>query len=74
MASPYGPGGWFGRPGGEARTLRAGAVALKLVDGELRYLTVGGLEVLRRVAFCLRAGDWDTPPPAITKMEVRHGR
>ena len=44
--SPYGAGGWFGRPGGEVRTLRAGSVAMKLADGELRYLTVGGTEVL----------------------------
>src|SRR5258708_2214068 len=43
-----------------AEFLRAGPVRLKFADGELRYLRVGDKEIIRRIYFAVRAGNWDT--------------
>src|SRR5437764_8035299 len=53
--------------------LRAGPVRLKLQDGELRYLRVGGKEIVRRIYFAVRDGAWQTAMPRFTKMDVREG-
>ena len=42
-----------------------------LLDGiDLRYLRVGGTELVRRVYTAVRDGDWDTVPATITEQEV----
>ncbi len=57
----------------EERNLTAGPIRCKLVDGELRYLTVGDKEVVRRVYFAVRNGEWATAMPRFSKMEVKEG-
>jgi hypothetical protein len=54
--------------------LSAGPVRLKLADGELRYLTVGGKEILRRVFFAVRTKTWDTPAPSFTSIDIEKGK
>jgi len=45
------------------RLLRAGPLSIELVDGVLRYLRFGGVEVLRAVAFLVRDENWGTLAP-----------
>ena len=61
------------RPAGVVEHLEAGPVRLKFQDGELRYLRVGGREIVRRVYFAVRDRRWDTVMPAFERVEVnRH--
>jgi hypothetical protein len=53
-----------------ARFLHAGPIAVKLEDGELRYLYVGQKEIIRRVYFAVRDGQWNTAMPKFTSMTV----
>src|SRR5579862_8618274 len=55
-------------PGGQ--WLKAGPVRAKLEDGELRYLFVGDKEIVRRIYFGVRDGNWATAMPKFTKIEV----
>jgi hypothetical protein len=52
------------------RTLSAGPMSVELDGGQLRYLTVGGVEVLRAVAFLVRDENWGTYSPAISDLHV----
>ena len=52
------------------RFLHAGPIAVKLEDGELRYLYVGQKEIVRRVYFAVRDGQWNTAMPKFTSMTV----
>ena len=58
---------------GREEMLRAGPVCLKIADGELRYLRVGGKEVIRRVYHAVRDKGWDTPMPVFKRMEIDKG-
>ena len=58
---------------GREEILRAGPVCLKIADGELRYLRVGGKEVIRRVYHAVRDKGWDTPMPVFKRMEIDKG-
>jgi D-apionolactonase len=54
----------------QPRQLRAGPVSL-LVDGiDLRYLRIGGTELVRRVYTAVRDVDWDTVPGAVSGFEL----
>lgn len=53
-----------------AQVLDAGPVRLKLQDGELRYLRVGDKEIVRRIYFAVRNGNWDTAMPRFTQVKV----
>ncbi|MDB5174838.1 MAG: hypothetical protein JWN51_3611, partial [Phycisphaerales bacterium] len=53
-----------------AEYLHAGPVRLKFADGELRYLRVGDKEIIRRIYFAVRDGNWATAMPRFTQMEV----
>ena len=53
-----------------ARILHAGPITVKLEDGELRYLYVGQKEIVRRVYFAVRDGQWKTAMPKFTSMTV----
>jgi hypothetical protein len=55
------------------RLLHAGPIAVKLEDGELRYLYVGQKEIVRRVYFAVRDGQWNTAMPKFTSMTVDDG-
>lgn len=59
------------RPASVCHHLRAGPVRVKFQDGELRYLHVGGKQIVRRVYFAVRDAEWDTAMPQFTKMDVR---
>lgn len=45
-----------------SRALRAGAVSTLLVDGDLRYLRLGPLELVRRIHVAVRDETWNTIP------------
>lgn len=55
-----------------AVTLHAGPVAMKYQDGQLRYIHLGGSELVRRVYFAVRDKDFDTPVTRITRQDVQN--
>ena len=57
-------------PIAEMRVLRAGPVTMLLDGVDLRYLRVGGTELVRRVYVAVRDVDWDTVPGAVSDLEV----
>jgi hypothetical protein len=52
------------------RTLTAGPMSVELDNGQLRYLKVNGVEVLRAVAFLVRDENWGTYVPALSDLKV----
>src|ERR1700752_1554763 len=52
------------------RTLTAGPMSVELDNGQLRYLRVGGVEVLRAVAFLGRDQNGGTFVPSLTDVNV----
>src|SRR5512143_2083499 len=52
------------------RTLTAGSMSVELDNGQLRYLKVNGVEVLRAVAFLVRDENWGTYVPALSDLKV----
>ena len=49
------------------RTLTAGPMSVEFDNGQLRYLKVDGIEVLRAVAFLVRDENWGTYVPALER-------
>jgi hypothetical protein len=60
-------------PIAEMRTLRAGPVTMLLDGVDLRYLRIGGTELVRRVYVAVRDVDWDTVPGHVSNLEVEQG-
>jgi len=58
---------------GPAQYLRAGPIRLKFENGELRYLRVGEKEIVRRIYFSVRDGNWGTALPKFSQMQVEKG-
>lgn len=54
--------------------LSAGAAQVTLEGGNLRHLRVGGVELIRAVAFLVRDRDWGTLAPEVTGLTVEAGR
>ncbi|HTS52182.1 MAG TPA: hypothetical protein VMH26_02820, partial [Burkholderiales bacterium] len=52
------------------RTLTAGPLSVELDKGQLRYLKVDGVEVLRAVAFLVRDENWGTYVPNLSGLSV----
>jgi hypothetical protein len=52
------------------RVLRAGPLTVELDNGQIRYLQVNGVEVLRGIAFLVRDENWGTYVPEISDLEV----
>jgi D-apionolactonase len=52
------------------RVLTAGPLSVELDGGQLRYLTVSGVEVLRAVSFLVRDENWGTYVPVISGLGV----
>ena len=50
--------------------LQAGPVRMKFQDGELRYLSVAGREIIRRIYFAVRDARYDTVMPAFSEVSV----
>jgi D-apionolactonase len=52
------------------RILRAGPTQVEFENGQLRYLKVNGIEVLRMVGFLVRDENWGTYTPAISQLAI----
>ena len=52
------------------RILHAGPMQVEFKNGQLRYLTVGGVEVLRAVGFLVRDENWGTYTPLISELHI----
>src|SRR5215470_15783261 len=52
------------------RVLEAGPLSVELDNGNLRYLKVGGIEVLRALAFLVRDENWGTYVPALSELVI----
>lgn len=63
-----------GVPSEAGQTLRAGAAQVTLEGGSLRHLQVGGVELIRAVAFLVRDRDWGTLMPEVTGLAIDAGR
>ncbi|TPK09204.1 hypothetical protein [Mesorhizobium sp. B2-5-7] len=50
--------------------LQAGALSAELVNGNLRTIRHGGIEVLRAIAYIVRDRDWGTYEPELTDLTV----
>ncbi|RWP67085.1 hypothetical protein [Mesorhizobium sp.] len=53
--------------------LRAGALSADFVNGNLRTIRHGGIEVLRAIAYIVRDRDWGTYEPALTDLVIDQG-
>lgn len=51
--------------------LRAGPLRMRLADGELRYIKLGDIDIVRRLYFGVRTGSWDTVSPQFDEYEVK---
>jgi hypothetical protein len=62
------------QPDVAGRILTAGPLSVELDNGNLRYLRVAGVEVLRSLSFLVRDENWGTYIPALSdvKIEQRH--
>jgi hypothetical protein len=58
------------KPFQELRLLRAGPVSLFLDGIDLRYLRIGGTELVRRVYTAVRDVDWDTVPGTVSNFRL----
>jgi len=54
----------------EQRPLRAGPLTAVLEGGDLRYVSAGGVEVVRRLYMAVRDRNWDTIEPRYTEFTV----
>lgn len=54
----------------EILMLRAGALSLQYEAGALRYLKVGGIEILHQIYAAVRDANWATIPGQITDFEL----
>lgn len=58
----------------KGRTLRAGALSAQFDNGQLRYIRVGDVEVLRAIAFLVRDENWGTFAPVLRNLKVKQGK
>jgi hypothetical protein len=67
---------WYGRnaPPPEIIPLRAGPIELDYEAGDLRYLRVGGREIVRRIYVAVRDVNWNTIPARMSGLEIDAGR
>jgi len=54
----------------ELHPLRAGPLTLVLEGGDLRYISLGGQEIVRRLYVAVRDRDWNTIPPRYSNLRV----
>jgi len=52
------------------RILKAGPMSVEFDNGQLRYIRVNGVEVLRAVGFLIRDRNWGTATPEISNLKV----
>ncbi len=53
--------------------LRAGPLRCRFADGELRYLKIGNVELVRRIFFAVRTKTWDTLQPTFPNFSCDIG-
>lgn len=58
------------QPDVPGRILKAGPLSVEFENGQLRYLKVNGVEVLRVVGFLIRDKNWGTATPAISNLNI----
>ena len=58
------------QPVPQATEVTAGPVSASFDGGNLRYLKVGGVEILRAVQFIVRDRDWGTYGPALDNLTI----
>lgn len=58
------------QPDTPGRVLKAGPMSVEFDNGQLRYLKVNGIEVLRAVGFLVRDENWGTYVPAISNLNI----
>ncbi len=58
------------QPDVTGRLLRAGPFEVEFDNGQLRYLKVNGIEVLRAVGFLVRDENWGTYTPQISALRI----
>lgn len=58
------------QPDVPGRVLTAGPLSVEFESGQLRYLKVNGIEVLRGVGFLIRDKNWGTATPAISNLKI----
>jgi hypothetical protein len=52
------------------RTLRAGPLSVEFDNGALRYIRIGGIEVLRGISFLVRDENWGTSTPVLDDLHI----
>lgn len=67
---------WYGRDEApaEPRLLTAGPVTALFEGGDLRYVKIRGLEVVRRLYVSARDANWNTIPGELRQLDARVGR
>ena len=58
------------QPDVAGRVLTAGPLSVEFDGGQLRYLKVHGIEVLRAIAFLVRDENWGTYIPALSSLKI----
>lgn len=58
------------QPDVAGRTLKAGPMSVEFDNGQLRYLKVNGVEVLRAIGFLIRDRNWGTAAPEISNLRI----
>lgn len=58
------------QPDAAGRVLHAGPLSVEFDNGQLRYIRVHGVEVLRAVGFLIRDRNWGTATPEISNLKV----
>ena len=58
------------QPDSPGRILKAGPMTVEFDAGQLRYLKVNGVEVLRAIGFLIRDKNWGTATPAISNLKI----
>ena len=53
------------------KTLVAGALSVEFDNGNLRYIRLKGIEVLRALSFLVRDENWGTYTPVLSKLSVK---
>jgi len=54
-----------------SRRLSAGKLSVELENGQLRYVSLAGIEALRAIAFLVRDENWGTYAPSIEGLDIR---
>lgn len=62
------------QPDTPGRVLKAGPLSVEFDNGQLRYLKVHGVEVLRVIGFLVRDENWGTYIPTISNLKVSEGK